>query len=907
MKLAKKVLSLVLAVSLVFGIVAVAANAEGITTYEGSVLTYTVEADKTEVKIGESVKFSVYMTTNYYSGPNGGEFFLWTSNVFETLTDSDYKAQNLASTDNFSHTVTNPANVKSYPSTHAAADYVGVQFTRVYIANQTPIRVVNNELVYEITLTVKNDESLVGKTATFEMPAGAIKSASQPGKKGMIYQNVSGSTSTPTLAKDYAETTNVPGAISIKIVAAEVPAVPCNYEALDKAIADYEALKLADYTPASVEASNVTALYNAAKAVEPDLTVDEAGANQAKIDSAATALDTAIKALVAKANKAALVAAINTPVDKTNCTSDSIRAYENALATANSVNADENATKEAVDNAKDALLAAIRGLTKLGKCNYAALDAAIALAPAKAEEYYNANDYAAWETAKTEAQAVIRDMYADEAGVNQAKINAATDKLTAAFNKLAPVYVDLSPINTAIAACRTPEYAEAYYDATAYAAWETALAAADAGLSTYRESADTEANRKAVKALADELTAKFAALEPRFLDYTPYKEALDNSVAAYPETYYTPETWASYKAAYDVVAEEYAAVPETKPAYTKDAQDAIDAKAAALVEAYGKLAAKTSSIIRVTPLREIYSLGDVVNFEVETSGIKASKLQIRTSAGNTITIDKASPSFLGIRTNEAGNEVWIIAIRIYTNEESDMLIRAKNGKVWDEGYFAFPLAPVDLDDYSVKSAVVMLDGNDVETFTNKDTVYLAITTGDDVYKLRLVNQVTGSTSTYTTPTLVNDDGTLVWFITKRYATAKDYGFDIYTRGETTAWADSNVDLTFTVTEYVASQVPSTGDIKDAIISVNAKARLVRGGTQTFTVVTDVNAKEVRILNKAGNVVTKATSGTVDGNTKVWTIERVYNTVGDYSYTVEAKYGDTWHTDDDGAVSFKVVY
>ncbi len=908
MKLSKKILSLILAVAFVFGTVAVVANAEGLTGYAGSVQTYAVRSDKdvsagkAQVKPGETIQITVSMSTNYYTGSAGGEFFAWTKGVFEDLGEN-YETKNFINT--FTVKINSPAATGAHPSTHPYASWEGFQSIRGNSAGVTAPTVVETQDIYVLNLTVKEDAA-VGTKAYFVLPEASLKSPTNPGRGGTMYQGIS--TTTDKITDDtkgkYAETVDLSAAtLEIEIVGAEVPAVSCDYTALDEAIAAYEALNLADY----VDTAAATAAYNAAKAVERDMTADEEGANQAKINSAATALDTAIKALVKKADKTDLNAAIAQDVDTTNCTSASVRAYTDAKAAAEAVAADDNATQTEVDNAKDALLAAIRGLTKLGKCDYAALDAAIALTPAKAEEYYNAADYAAWETAKAEAQEVTRDMYDDEAGVNQAKIDTAADKLTAAFSKLDPVYVDLSALNTAIADCRTPEYAEAYYDATAYAAWEAALAAADAGLSTYREAADTEANRTAVKALADELTAKFAALEPRFLDYTPYKEALDNSVAAYPEAYYTPETWASYKAAYDVVAEEYAAVPETKPAYTEEAQGAINAKAAALVEAYGKLAAKTSSIIRVTPLRETYSLGDVVNFEVETLGIKASKLQIMTSAGNTITIDKTSPSFIGLETNEAGNEVWKIAIRIYTDEERDMLIRAKNGKVWDEGYFAFPLAPVDLDDYSVKSAVVKLNGEDVETFTNKDTVSLTITTGADVHKLRLVNQVTGSTSTYTTPAYVNEDGTKVWVITKRYATAKDYGFDIYTRGETTAWADSNVDLTFTVTEHVVSQVPSTGNIEDAIVSVNAKARIVRGGTQVFTVVTDVNATEVRILNKAGKVVTKATAYEIDGKTKTWIIERVYNIEGDYSYTVEAKYGDTWLKDDDGAVSFKVVY
>ncbi len=1292
MKTTKKIISLILAAALMLGIVAVAANAEGLTTYAGSVLSYTMTSDKTvngvtEVHPGDTITFSVYMSTNFYSGPNGGEFFLWTADAFEALGEN-YKALNLASTDNFAHTVTNPADTASYPSTHAAEDYVGIQFTRVYVANVTPVRVVDNELVYEITLKVKDDPSLVGTTATFEMPAGAIKSASQSGRKGMIYQNVNGSVDTPKVAKAYAETTYVPDPIQINIVAAEAPAVACSYDELNAAIAKYDDLTQADYTPASWTESAVEAAYAAAKAVPGDLMVDEAGANQAQIDNAAAALNAAIEKLVKKADKTALAAAINTAVDKTDCTAASVAAYDDALATANSVNADENATQQAVNDATAALNSAIKGLTKLGKCDYSALDAAIALAPEKAEEYYDADLYAAWQAAKADAQAVTRDMVADEAGANQAAINAAADKLVAAYNALVPnaldvtalndaiaaattpayaaeyydsaayaaweaalaaakagvttytgaadtaanreavaalaadltakfaalvpAFVDLADLEAAIAAAATPEYAEEYYDAAAYAAWEDALAAAKAGVTTYTGAADTENNRVAVKALADDLTAKFAALsatnvdltaleaaiaaatapayaaefynatayaawedalaaakagvaaytgaadtaanrdavaalaadltakfaalQPAFVDlaaleaaiaacatpaysaefynttaYTAWNEslaaaqagvqayagaadtaanrdavaalaadltakfaalqpvyvdladlkaaiancatpamdkefydanayaawedafaaaqagvatytnvadndenrtavaalenklttaytalrpvyvdvaALEAAVAAYAtpayaqeyydatayaawdaaliaaqagvgayteaadteanrqavaalaadlanayaalepnfadykavedaaalaatalhELYYTTDSWAAFAVEYDAVKQILADKPAVLPAYSQAFQKTLDDAAAALVEAFNNLAPRETSIINVKALQANYSVNDIVNFEIEIEGIKASKIQLVTSSNKTITIDKSSPSLVSITTNDAGNEVWTISQRIYDDGKADMYVRAKYGNTWESGYYTFEIDAVS-PDFSVKSAAVVLNGEEVTEFTTKDKVYLTVVTGDDVVKIQLVNQVTGSTSTYATPAYVNEDGTIVWIVERTYANVKDYAFDIRTRGTTQAWADSGVDLTFSVKKYVVPVEPSTGDATDAIRSVSvANARMVHGNTQVFTVVTDVNASKVRLLNRAGSVVATAKAVTsVQGKEATWVIERVYNATGTYNYTVEALYGETWMTDTDGALTFTVVY
>ncbi len=1141
MKATKKILSLILAAALVFGSIAVVANAAGLTDYAGSVQTFVVSSDrtsdgKTQVKIGETIKITVSMSTNYYTGSGGGEFFAWTKGVFEDLGDN-YAAKNFTTT--FTNNFYSPAASGAHPTTHPIASWEGFQVIRANNSGVTKPTVVDMQEVYEFNFTVKNDESLIGTTAVFEIPAAALKTPTNPNRKGLTYQGISSTIDkiTDLSTGKYAETVNLDAAkLEIEIISAEEPAVPCNYDALNAAIAKYDGLTESEYTPNSWSASGVVAAAAAANGVDKNLTVDEAGANQKTIDDAAAALKAAIAELVEKANKDALVAAINTAVDKTNCTSASIADYDAALETANSVNADENVDQTTVDNATTALNNAIAGLTKLGKCDYTALDAAIALAPEKDKEYYNADDYAAWEAAKAEAQAVTRDMYADEAGVNQAAIKAATDKLTAAYAKLVPSTLDIAVLTDAIAASTTPEYAEEYYDAAAYEAWEAALAAAQAGVTTYTGAADTAANRAAVKDLADDLTAKFealepamvdlsplyqatynyasptyfeeyydaadyaaweaaldaanaaigtyankadtaenraavkaladdliakynalepkfvdlaelneaiadfsttqlteeyyiaadyaawktaldaakngaieydgaadtaenraavkaladdlvakglalepqyvdlaevynanyncatpafaeeyydadayaawqaayqlsynapevygsaadteenraavakiaedlrtayAALEPKFLDVAPLEKVLADCKPEYPEIYYTEDSWGKYSETYALTEEALASLKSNPQPDTASLRATRDEYVKYLTKAYNDLEAKESMIIRVTPLRTDYAKNDVVNFEVEVEGVKASKLQFLTSAGKTITIDKKSPDFVGITTNEAGNEVWTVAIRIYTDEDVVMYARAKVGSVWDNGYFAFDIKPTGKPDYSAKSAVVTLNDSEVDTFTVKDTVSLVITTGADVTKIRLVNQATGSTATYSTPASVNVDGTKVWVVTKKYGTAKEYAFDVYTRGQTKAWADSNVDLAFTVTATPVPQVPSTGVVEDAIFSASAAAgRIFRGDTQVFTVVTDKDAKEIRILNSKGEVVVKSTTGVVEGSEKTWTISRVYNVDGAYNYTVEAKYGSTWHKDADGAISFTVAY
>ena len=135
--------------------------------------------------------------------------------------------------------------------------------------------------------------------------------------------------------------------------------IGADYTALNTLVAAYEALDLNAYTPASVTASDVVAKYNAAKAVDANLTIDQ----QATIDAAASALETALNALVAKADKAALAAAITTAQGKVEAdyTPESWLEADlaNAIAAATAVYDDDNAAQTAVDEQVTALETAI--------------------------------------------------------------------------------------------------------------------------------------------------------------------------------------------------------------------------------------------------------------------------------------------------------------------------------------------------------------------------------------------------------------------------------------------------------------------------------------------------------------------------------------------------------------------
>lgn len=94
--------------------------------------------------------------------------------------------------------------------------------------------------------------------------------------------------------------------------------------------------------------------------------LDNDNATQDEVDSARTALETAIAGLVEKADKAALQGLYDANKDKdaTKYTAESYAAFETALDDAKAVLANDNATQDEVNDAKTALETAIAGLVE---------------------------------------------------------------------------------------------------------------------------------------------------------------------------------------------------------------------------------------------------------------------------------------------------------------------------------------------------------------------------------------------------------------------------------------------------------------------------------------------------------------------------------------------------------------
>ncbi|HBL41687.1 MAG TPA: hypothetical protein DDY98_09130, partial [Ruminococcaceae bacterium] len=215
----------------------------------------------------------------------------------------------------------------------------------------------------------------------------------------------------------------------------------CDYDDLNDAIADYEEIEDVidtNYTPESVSATDVKALYQAAKEVNMEMLDDEAGVNQGIIDAAASALSEALGGLVPKADKTALATEIagDPTLTEDIATKDSWDNYTAVLAEAQEVYDDDNATEEEVADAITDLAAA-KTLTSRGLCNYDALNTALGLTPELDEEAYTTSSWKAYSDAKTAAVAIDKNLVDNKAGTNQASITDAAEKLTTAFNALA--------------------------------------------------------------------------------------------------------------------------------------------------------------------------------------------------------------------------------------------------------------------------------------------------------------------------------------------------------------------------------------------------------------------------------------------------------------------------------------
>ncbi len=959
MKTSKKILSIVLSVMLLVGTVVVGASAETMVFEKaGSKLVYTATASKEanaegviEVEPGETITVSVYAQANYYLGTTGGEIFCWTAGFFNTFATSDVAFSNYVNNYKCTTKVVKSTAATQLGTGYNTGTHEGFQCAREYTTECTaPYDASEATLGYTFTFTVP-ESATPGATGEFRMPETCSATVATTSRMRQIYAAVNNSDSaygSQSLGSLYPETIDLTAAVlNFKVAEAEVEVeVPCDYAALDEAIAAAATADTANCTEASVAEFN--AALEAANAVERNMIVDEAGENQ-----------------------------------------------------------------KIIDDATAALVAAIAGLTKLGACDYAELDAAIADYEAKLADKDLYTNWADYEAAYNAAKAVARDMIADEAGANQKVIDDAADALNAvvleykaadytdvdaAIEEAAQVdrskytAVSLKKLDDAIAAVVTGlnithqaevrDMAQAIRDAIAnlvplgacdYTALDAAIAAYEAKLADkdlYANWADYEAAYDAAKAVARDMIADEAGANQKVIDdaaaalnavvlkykaadYTAVEaakakipadlsiytaasvKAVEDAVAAVVEGYditkqaevdkmaadiedavaklaplgacdytaldaalalvpaadadaYTEETWKAYAAAKaDAEAIERDMIADEAGAN----QAAINAAAQALADAYNALELKpiVAIITNVTPKQEYFEIGDIVEFDYLCSMTGITKIQNVYSSGTTTTYTRNDSSVIKITDNGDGTETWTIAVKIF-DDSVTATAKAKLGKIWEEGGYPFSYQtkenPDPSEDVAVKSVTILNNDVAVDGFTTKDTVVVRIVAGPDTLRIRLVTEG-GSTSTYTRDMAYQDEnGNWVWDITTRRTTAADYKFDIYTAGSDNKLVDEGTDLTYTVTAPVVVEDVA---VKSVTILNNDVAvdSFTTKDTVVVRIVAGSDTLRIRLVSAGGSTSTYTRDKAYqdENGNWVWDITTRRTTAAEYKFDI----------------------
>ena len=655
----------------------------------------------------------------------------------------------------------------------------------------------------------------------------------------------------------------------------------------------------ADYTPNSWTEADLANVIPVAQGVydDADATVDAVAAQ-------VTALNSAMGKLVAKADKTALNNAIDTDpaVAENEATSASWAAYQDALSAAQDVAADDNASQDDVDTAANNLLAAIDGVTKLADCDYTALNNAIAAYDALDLNAYTPNSVTASDVAaKAEAaKAVPAGLLNDEQGANQGTINAAATALNDAIDALV-AKGDKTELIAEIAAA--PDMDEDTATDDSWNAYQAELVAAQAVVDDDNAVQQDVDDAKAALVAAKELVSR------GLCDY----DALDAALALAPEKdadEYTEASWAAYADA-KAAAEDIARDLIDNKAGTNQAS--VNDAAAALEEAYNNLTVKDCSILSFTCMHDHYKKNEVVTFAFVVNGQNFAKIQVVHDGDQTLTYERGNAAVQDIVANDDGTETWYINIKIYSDGEFTYKARAKYSnspaeRGWDPDYINYNGATSTGDDAEVKSVAAIVNGEEVTAFTTNDTVTLRVVAGKDTRRVRFIDTTRGLTMTLSSPKEVNLDGTKVFEISRKLGEPRDYTYAIDTADSTNKWTRSDETLSVSVSKYVApAVVPSTGNWDDAVISVDASARVLRFQAQTFTVVTDKNASGFRLVDKNGNAIaTQKADGVTEGDQTTWTLVKYYSAIGTFTYKVQALYGKTW-VDSGKTVTFTVAY
>ena len=281
------------------------------------------------------------------------------------------------------------------------------------------------------------EDAVVGEyiTVTFPVPESIIQAGQIDKLEFYMYNDLHGllnqvDPAEPPKYSNYDQGVS----ISVKDIVLQYNAeIEADKSALNEAITAALEVDTDAYTPASVT------VFQQALTAAQSIAANTA-ALQSEVNEATYALEQAQAALVLKANKTALNAAISAAAELTDLsiyTDASVATFNQALEAARQVAADENATQEQADNATQNLTAAQQGLTQKPVANKEALAAAIAAAQARLEDgkTYTPETLVVLNGRLAAAQTLLEETYASQAAVDSAA--QALEQAVAALRYLA--------------------------------------------------------------------------------------------------------------------------------------------------------------------------------------------------------------------------------------------------------------------------------------------------------------------------------------------------------------------------------------------------------------------------------------------------------------------------------------
>ena len=784
MSIFKKTLSIVLALVMALSVFSVAVSAASDFTVDGEdpIATLTLDTDTLTVNPGDEIVVAAYLTTNFYAASYTIPFW-FSKNLFspvgaELNVDSPYA--------NYAKFAFN-ANL----NTTLTKNQFGTK-TLAWTAN--PVLAANSLTVADITKD--NFQNY------FYYATCGFTPNSQIGSQAEVMDNSPIVDYTFKVADDAA-----PGTVGVIWLDQSYGWATNNTSGI---------MKIAAFKDGAGKVGTATtACYTDVSSDAARLVFTVAGTAEPEADK--TELEAAIATLPS--------------VSQDIATSASWTAYIEALGVAQTVFADDTATQDEIDEAKNALLAAINNVAELGFCDYTELNRAIALYEqfVTIKDQYTEESWARYAAAYIDAVSIEKNLRDDEAGENQGKIAAATEALNNAHAnlELAPLPdADYTRVEEAIASI--PEDLTIYTDESV-AELQTAVDSVEYGLDiTMQQIVDGYA--ATILAAIEALELK--PVEPKDADYTSVEEA----IASIPEelSIYTDESVAALNAAveavvyglkedeqervdtfaadifaaikalelkpveledadYTAVEEAIASIPEDLSIYTDESvaalQTAVDAVVYGLKEdeqeRVDAFAADILAAIEALELKPVAPAEtNVINVVAVEGGydvtVKGSPEKVQfIGEGTTRTYTRES-AVVTIREGEDGTEIWTVAIYL---PRADYEAIARFNKVWDEEGFEFTtIVPLDEVFYSIEA--------EVEGY---EAVY-TVKTGIDVQKIQIVDN--GMVMTLASG-YEDIDGVRVWTV-ERAVTKGDH--DVFANYKTVdGWKTGDMLVEFTAT------------------------------------------------------------------------------------------------------------